>query len=129
MTEDPFNTLLKLGKGMKKAEEWMGRLWLAAVECNYKEIDRQLKEQFIHGLNDTQMLTEIINELTKAEENAKVTSYHMLTWTKWVEAQKTQSAVIYSPREMKEFDKIQTVGDEQKQKGRKLHAPVKMPMM
>ena len=33
-------------------EEWMGRLRTAAVICNYKEIDRQLKEQFIHGLND-----------------------------------------------------------------------------
>ena len=30
----------------------MGRLWVAAVECNYQEVDRQLKEQFIHGLND-----------------------------------------------------------------------------
>ena len=30
----------------------MGRLCVAAVECNYQEVDRQLKEQFIHGLND-----------------------------------------------------------------------------
>ena len=30
-------------------EEWMGRLWFSAVECNYQELDRQLKEQFIHG--------------------------------------------------------------------------------
>ena len=44
----------------------MGRLQLAAVECNYKEIDRKLKEEFIHGLNDTQMSIEIICELTKA---------------------------------------------------------------
>ena len=28
----------------ENAEEWMGRLRLAAVECNYKEIDKQLKE-------------------------------------------------------------------------------------
>ena len=38
----------------------MGRLRLAAVECNYKEIDRQLKEQFIHRLNDNDMPAEII---------------------------------------------------------------------
>ena len=36
----------------KNVEEWMGRLHMAVVECNYQEIDRQLKEQFIHGLND-----------------------------------------------------------------------------
>ena len=52
----------------------MGRLRAAAVECNYKEIDRQLKEQFIHGLNDEKMLAEIIRELTKCKENNTVHS-------------------------------------------------------
>ena len=36
----------------ENTEEWMGRLRVAAVECNYQEVDRQLKEQCIHGLND-----------------------------------------------------------------------------
>ena len=36
----------------ESVKEWMGRLRTAAVKCNYKEIDRQLKEKFIHGLND-----------------------------------------------------------------------------
>ena len=31
---------------------------------HYQEVDRQLKEQFIHGLNDNYMLEEIIKELT-----------------------------------------------------------------
>ena len=35
---------------------------LAAIECDYKEIDRQLKEQYIHGLNDKDMTVEIIKE-------------------------------------------------------------------
>ena len=52
----------------ENSEEWMGRLSLAAIECKYKEIDRQLKEQFIHGLNDTDILAEIIRELTKIQE-------------------------------------------------------------
>ena len=30
----------------------MGMLCITAVECNYQEVDRQLKEQFIHGLNE-----------------------------------------------------------------------------
>ena len=53
----------------ESVEEWMGRLWIAVVECNYKEVDRQLKEQFIHGLNDRIMLDEIVRELT-----AKITA-------------------------------------------------------
>ena len=44
----------------KNAEEWMCRLQLSAIECNYKELDRQLKQKFIHGLNDIDMLGEII---------------------------------------------------------------------
>ena len=47
-----------------KKNGWVGRLRTAGVECNYKEIDRQLKEQFIHGLNDDKMLAESIRELT-----------------------------------------------------------------
>ena len=43
----------------------MGRLRVAAAECNYKELDCQLKEQFIHGLNDKAMLDEVIRELTQ----------------------------------------------------------------
>ena len=37
---------------------------MVAAECNYKEIDCQLKEQFIHGLNDKTMLDKVIRELT-----------------------------------------------------------------
>ena len=52
----------------------MGRLRLPAIECNYKDIDRQLKKQFIHNLNDTDMLAEIFKELIKMKEN---------TYNKW----------------------------------------------
>ena len=92
-----------------KAEEWMGRLILAAVECNYKEKYRQLKEQFIHGLNDNDMLAEIIRELTKAMESAAVTSEQVIIWAKRVEAQRPQSAMITSKSETKEYDKIKTI--------------------
>ena len=57
----------KLSRQAKKhAEEWMGRLRIATKECNYKETGRQLKEQFIHGLNvNSDMSIEIIKDLTK----------------------------------------------------------------
>ena len=48
----------------KNAGEWIGRIWLAAKECNYTEIE--VKKQFIYGLNDNKMLTEI-RELSKTK--------------------------------------------------------------
>ena len=48
----------------KNAKEWRGILRMSATECNYKEIDRQLKEHFIHCLNDSDMSIKIIKELT-----------------------------------------------------------------
>ena len=55
-------------------EELMGRIRVVAIKCNCKELDRQLKEQFIHGLNDSNMLVEIMRELTKTDENMLVSS-------------------------------------------------------
>ena len=63
-----FSKLYRYDDG--NVEEWMGRLWVAAVECNYQEVDRQLKEQFIHGLNNKCMLEEIMKELTVTEDDA-----------------------------------------------------------
>ena len=55
----------------KNAEEWMGRLCIVAAECNYKEIDCQLKEQFIHGLNDKTILDEVIRGAKDASGHAQ----------------------------------------------------------
>ena len=52
----------------------MGRLRIAIAECNYKEIDRQIKEKFIHGQNVDDMIIEIIKQVTKLEENENMTS-------------------------------------------------------
>ena len=51
----------------------MGRLCIAAVKCNYQEVDRQLKEQFIHGLNNKYMLEEIIKELMTTKNDDHIT--------------------------------------------------------
>ena len=58
----------------ENVEEWIGRLRVTAIECNYQEVDRQLKEQFIHGLNDKNMLEEIIKELMTVKSNEQITS-------------------------------------------------------
>ena len=52
----------------ESAEEWVGRLRIIAVECYYKEINGQLKKQFIHRLNESEMLREIIREVTKSDD-------------------------------------------------------------
>ena len=72
----------------------MGKLRIASPACNYMEINKQLKEQLIHGLNDSDMSTEIIKDLTKIEENDNVTSEQVLAWATRVEAQKAQSASL-----------------------------------
>ena len=71
-------------------------LRLAVVECNYREVYRQLKEQFIHRLSDNNMLAEIIRELNKSEESVDITSEQVLGWAKRVEAQRAQSAIMDS---------------------------------
>ena len=85
----------------------MGRLRILATECNYKDIDRQLKEQFIHGLNNSGMMVEIIRELSKGE-NKDMTSNQVLFWPKQVEAQRAQTAVLNDLKVYQQFDAIQS---------------------
>ena len=92
----------------KNAEELMGRLRMSATECNYKEIDRQLKEQFIHGLNGSDMSIKLIRELTKIEDNENITSEQVLVWAKRVEVQKAESAILENLQETKDFERIFT---------------------
>ena len=84
----------------------MGRLQLSAVECRYKEIDRQLKEQLIHRVNDMDMLGEIIRELTKVNTGSVITSESVLAWPKRIEVQRAQAVAMDNLTEAKEFDKI-----------------------
>ena len=78
----------------ESTEEWMGRLRIAAAECNYKEIDRQLKEQFIHGLNDKAMLDEVVRELMARNSSEQTSSEDVLLWARQIEAQRAQAAMM-----------------------------------
>ena len=84
----------------------MGRLRISAIEYNYKEIGRQLTKQFIHILNDDDMMVEIIKEFTKSEENKDVASNQVLLWERQVEAQGTQTTVLNSLKVNQKFDNI-----------------------
>ena len=63
-------------------DEWIGRLHVVVAQCGYRKIDRQLKEQFIHGLNEKGMLDEIIKELTTKSNDEQTTSEGVLAWAK-----------------------------------------------
>ena len=84
----------------------MGHLCMAAAECGYKEIDQQLREQFIHRLNDRVMLDDIIRELTSKTNSDQTTSKDVLAWAKRVKAQSMQASVLNDITETKTFDKI-----------------------
>ena len=90
----------------ESAEEWMGRLHVAAAECNYRELDRQLKEQFIHGLNDRCMLDEVIRQLTAKNNDEQVTSEGMLIWAKRIEVQRVQATMLNNITESCQCDKV-----------------------
>ena len=76
-----------------------------AVECNYKEIDCQLKEQFIHGLNDKTMLDEVVRQLTTKNINEQMTSEDVLIWAKRIEAQRMQVAILSDITKLQEFNR------------------------
>ena len=90
----------------KSAEEWMGRLHVTAAESNYREVDQQLKEQFIQGLNDKVMLDEVIRELAARSKDGQMTSEGVLVWAKRVEVQRAQAAILNDITELHQFDKI-----------------------
>ena len=79
---------------------------MAAAQCNYKDIDQQLKEQFIHGLNDKTMLEEMIRELTARNNEEQTTSKGVLVWAKRIEAQWVQAAILNDITKSCQFDKI-----------------------
>ena len=84
----------------------MGRLHVAAVECNYQEVDRQPKKQFIHSLNDKYMLEEIMKELMATKNSDHITSGGVLAWAKRLGVQRAQAAVLNSLTESRQFDKV-----------------------
>ena len=87
-------------------EEWMGRLRVVVAECNYKELDHQLKEQYIHGLNDKMMLDKVIRELTTKGNNDQTTSEDMLIWAKRVEAQRMQAVILSDITHSQRCDRV-----------------------
>ena len=79
---------------------------MVAAECNYREIDRQLKEQLIHGLNNKVMLDAVIRELTAKSNDKQMTSEGILAWAKRVQVQQVKAAILNDITESCQFNKI-----------------------
>ena len=105
----------------ESADEWMGRLHVTVADCNYRGLDRQLKEQFIHGLNDKLMLDAIIRELTTKNNDEQVTSKCVQTWAKRIEARRTQATILSNITESCQFDKIKVT--QKSREGNVRHTP------
>ena len=58
----------------------MGDLRIKASEYECKEKDRQLKKQFMNGITNDEIMTEIIRELTAVKESIEITSDQVLSW-------------------------------------------------
>ena len=52
----------------KSAEEWLDSLRVMTNECNYKEHNRKLKEQFINGTDGKMMTTEELTTIRKPND-------------------------------------------------------------
>ena len=93
----------------ESTEVWMGRLRTAVAECNYKEIDRQLKEQFIHRLNNKAMLDEVVRELMAKNSSKQINSEDILLWARQIKAQRAQATILSDITKEQKFDKVKLV--------------------
>ena len=90
---------------------------MAVDECNYKEIDQQLKDQFIHGLKDRTMLEEVIRELSAGNNDKQTTSKGVLASARRIEVQWVQAAILNYITKSCQFIKINMAS---KTKGRQV---------
>ena len=73
---------------------------------DYKAYNRELTEQFIHGLHGESMISENLRKVSLMEDINDVTSKRKLPWVQRVEAQRVQKEALDSIKEVKEFDSI-----------------------
>ena len=76
------------------------------AKCNYREVDRQVKEQFIHGLNDKSMLDKVIRELTEKNNREQTTREDVLVWARRIEARQAQAAILSDITESQNSTKL-----------------------
>ena len=81
----------------------MVKLQTREAECDYKESNRELTQQFIHGLGDEGMMSWILREVPVLVDINNFTSEGALLWVQRVEAQRAQKEALDSIKEAKYF--------------------------
>ena len=79
----------------------MGKLQIKTIEPKHQQYDRRVKEQFINGLDNEDIATKIIKELTGLRDTNEVTSEPVLSWTQRVEVKRAQKSVLENIRDAK----------------------------
>ena len=82
----------------------IGRLSTKTVECQYKEYNMLLTEQFICGLNEDGMISEILNEVATLEDIKDATGECILLWAHRVEALRAHKSALSDIKELKYLD-------------------------
>ena len=77
-------------KDNESTQEWMGRLYIKTTECNYKEHNRRLKEQFINVIDDEKNHTRDVKKLTAHKNKKEIDSEQVLIWGQRAEVQTAQ---------------------------------------
>ena len=74
-----------------------------AAECKYEKNDRYLKEKFINVIIDL-MMTKIIKELKAIKDTSTINSEQVILWGKVGRGQRSQTAMLESLKDSKDFD-------------------------
>ena len=82
----------------------MGHLRGKVNEFEYRERERRLKEEFINDISDNDRMTKIVKRTNCNKKINEKTSEQVLSWTKRVEAQRAQKAILDATKEKKGFD-------------------------
>ena len=73
-------------KSQESGKEWMGKLQTKAADYDYNKHNSKLTEQFIHGLDDEGIISEILREIAAVENVGDATSEQILLWAQRLEA-------------------------------------------
>ena len=84
----------------------MCRLHAKVAECDYKEYIIELMNQFICGLDDEGMTSEILWEVSALQDMDDATSKRVMSLAQRVEALRVQKEALNYIKEVKQFDSV-----------------------
>ena len=91
---------LKLKKNIHECgQELLCKLWIKTAECDFKEYDRQITKQFIHGLDNGGIRSENLRKVSLPEDIKDATSEWVMLWAQRVETQREQKRALDSMKE------------------------------